>query len=238
MASREVWKRRLGPLYGGAVALTSSSSLPWRSLAEEDDAPAAGWILAIGAAFGAVAWGVAAAALALGLPAAACTALALLVAIALGGAVVERSLIEYITRIADAAMATTVTAGAVVLRVELLAAIAPDRWLWAFPATWLIGRWSATFLQAIGDPIHDAPARSLVAAPPPAWLMGAATAVVMIATAAALGWTMVIALALAAAVAFALGLTAQRRRGGIDAAVVGAAALAGELVTLLVLAAT
>jgi hypothetical protein len=68
-------------------------------------------------------------------------------------------------------------------------------------------------------------------------VMGTATAVVAVAAVVTLGWIMLLAVGLTAVLAFALGLSAQRRRGGIDAAVVGAAAAAAELVTLLVLAA-
>jgi cobalamin synthase len=237
VASREDWKRRLGPLFGGAVALTTSSSLPWPALRAEDEPPAAGWLIAVGGALGLMAYAIAALALRLGLPVAGATSLALVAAVLLGGAVVERGVATYLTHAVDSALGHTAVAGSLLLRAELLAAIAPEHWLWAFPTVWVIGRWSATFLQAIGDPVLDPPPRSLVSAPPPAWMMGVATAVVAIAAVSALGWRMLLALALAAALSFALGLVAQRRRGGIDAAVIGAAALTGELIALLVLAA-
>ncbi len=243
MASRDAWKRRLGPLFGGAVALASSSSLALPGVQADEEAPAAGWVLAIGAAIGVCAYGVAALGHALALPAAACTAVAIVIGILLSGAVVERGLGVYLSRNAagertsDPAIAATAISGSLLVRTHLLAALPYEHWLFAFPATWLVGRWAAMFLQAIGDPILDAPRRSLVAHPPPAWVMGAATAVVAIGAVVSLGWAMLLALALTAVVAFALGLAAQRRRGGIDAAVVGAAAAAGEVMTLLVLAA-
>jgi cobalamin synthase len=247
LASREVWKRRLGPLFGGAVALASSSSLVLPGVHGahgEEDAPAAGWVLAVGAAIGMCAYGVAALGHALGLPPAACTSVAVVIGILLGGVVVERGLGVYLSRNAsgersnDSAIAATAIAGSLLVRTHLLAAIPYSQWLWAFPATWLVGRWAAMFLQAIGDPILDPPPRSLVASPPPAWVMGVATAVVAVGTVVALGWGMLLAVGLTASISFALGLIAQRRRGGIDAAVVGAAAAAGEVVTLLVLAAS
>jgi cobalamin synthase len=239
VASREVWKRRLGPLFGGAVALASSTSLavPGVVAGSDEEAPAAGWLLAVGAALGLVAYALAALAHRLGLPPAACTSVALVVTILVGGVVVERGLGAYLTRGGDPAVVGTTIAGTVLVRAQLLAAIPHAQWLFAFPATWVIGRWAAMFLQAIGDPILDPPRRSLVAAPPPAWVMGAATAAVAVGAVAALGWKMLLAVGLTAILAFALGLSAQRRRGGIDAAVVGAAAAAGEVVTLLVLAA-
>lgn len=238
-ASREVWKRRLGPLFGGAIALASSTSLslPGLPAGSDDEAPAAGWLLAIGAVLGLAAYGLAALCYQLALPAAACTSVALVVTILLGGVIVERGLGAYLTRGGDPNVVTTTIAGSLLVRAQLLAAIPYEQWLFAFPATWVIGRWAAMFLQAIGDPILDPPRRSLVAAPPPAWVMGAATAAVAIASVAALGWEMLLAVGVTAILAFVLGLVAQRRRGGIDAAVVGAAAAAGEVVTLLVLAA-
>lgn len=243
MASRETWKRRLGPLFGGAVALASSSSLALSGVPGDDEAPAAGWVLAIGAAIGLCAFGVAALGHALALPPAACTAVAVVVAVLLGGAVVERGLGVYLSRNAagertsDPAIAATAISGSLLVRTHLLAALPYEQWIFAFPATWLVGRWAAMFLQAIGDPIVDPPRRSLVANPPPAWVMGAATAIVAVGSVVALGWAMLLAVGLTAVIAFSLGLTAQRRRGGIDAAVVGAVAAAGEVVTLLVLAA-
>ncbi len=245
MASQEDWKRRLGPLFGGAVALSSSSSIAWPEVGRQDQAPAAGWLLAVGAAIGLAGYGVAALAYQLSLPPAACTSIALIFTILLGGVVVERGLGVYLTRRtehsagnrADQAVVATAVAGSLILRAELLAAIPYEKWVWAFPATWLIGRWAAMFLQALGDPILDAPARSLVASPTPAWVMGAATAVVAVGSVVTLGWIMLLAVGITAVLAFALGLSAQRRRGGIDAAVVGAAAAAAEVVTLLVLAA-
>ena len=48
MPSREDWQRRLGPLYGGAVALVHST--PWRwplALGDGDEARSPGWIVAL-----------------------------------------------------------------------------------------------------------------------------------------------------------------------------------------------
>jgi cobalamin synthase len=161
--------------------------------------------------------------------------------ILIGGAVVERGFGGYLARSADSMMVTTAVAGSLLVRAELLTAIGSAHWLWAFPATLVIGRWAAMFLQAIGDPIldqtHGQPPRSLVAAAIPAWAAVAATAAVSVSSVVVLGWSMLVAMGIAAALAFAIGLAAQRSRGGIDAAVVGAAAMAGELATLLVLAA-
>jgi hypothetical protein len=237
VASREVWKRRLGPLFGGAVALASSSVLVGRQLADDDDVPVAGWLVAVGAALGLCGYAVAVLIHRLGVAPSAAAALGLVVAVLLGGAVVERGVSAYVASAADAATATTAIAGSLIVRSALVAVIPAERWLWAFPAIWVIGRWAAMFLQAIGDPILDPPPRSLVTAPPPAWAAAAATAGIAVIAVAGVGWSMVIAMGLAAAAAFGLGLAAQRRRGGLDAGVVALAALAGELITLVALAA-
>lgn len=249
MASREVWKRRLGPLFGGAVALASSSAMAWPALACDDDAPVAGWMIAVGAALGLAGYAIAALGHGLGLPPAACTALALMTAVLLGGAAVERGFAAYLSRGRDPAMIATAVAGSLLVRAQLLAAIAPDRWLWSLLTIWVVGRWAAVFLQAIGDPLLEAEVDprssqrveihrpSLISASPPAWAMLAVTAAVASATVTFLGWTMLLGLAATALLVFAIGLQAQRKRGGIDAAVVATAALTGELVTLLALSA-
>ena len=55
MPTRDDWQRRLGPLYGGAVALVHST--PWRWPTEVGDDPrAAGWLVALGGPIGVVAW--------------------------------------------------------------------------------------------------------------------------------------------------------------------------------------
>ncbi|HET9620062.1 MAG TPA: hypothetical protein VFP84_01755, partial [Kofleriaceae bacterium] len=69
MATRDDWQRRLGPLYGGAVALVSST--PWRWPTEVGDDPrAAGWLVVLGLPIGALAWLVAALVHGAGVPAA------------------------------------------------------------------------------------------------------------------------------------------------------------------------
>ncbi|HEY0191990.1 MAG TPA: hypothetical protein VGC42_12810, partial [Kofleriaceae bacterium] len=68
MATREDWQRRLGPLYGGAVALVHST--PWRWPVEVGGEPrAGGWLVALGVPVGAAAWLVAALVQAAGIPA-------------------------------------------------------------------------------------------------------------------------------------------------------------------------
>ncbi|HRC55104.1 MAG: hypothetical protein IPI49_18170 [Myxococcales bacterium] len=237
MTAHELWKRRLGPLWGAAVALTSSSVFALPALDGRDDSPGASWLVGVGVALGLAGYAVAAAATAAGVPSSVGATLGLLAMIFASGACVERATAALLTGAADSATATTAVAGSLLMRAQLLAALPPSQWLWAFPAACVTGRWAAAFLQGIGDPILDPPARSLVCAAPPAWELAALTAALAVTGALALGPRMLLALGAAAAVAFGLGLWAQRRRGGLDAEVVGAAALGGEGLALLVLAA-
>ena len=54
MSDREVWKRRLGPLWGGAVALATSSALRLPGVTEDSaadrEAPSASWMVGCGLA--------------------------------------------------------------------------------------------------------------------------------------------------------------------------------------------
>ncbi|HEX7844123.1 MAG TPA: hypothetical protein VF469_41895, partial [Kofleriaceae bacterium] len=174
MASRDDWQRRLGPLYGGAVALVQST--PWRWPAEVGGDPrTAGWLVALGLPIGAVAWAVAALAHAAGLSAA-ISSLAGLAALSIASAaILERGLAERIDHWDGRARSPGVAAVLVLVFVTLVRAAAitalpPDKWLAVLVATAVVGRWSAMFLQALGEPIGpDAARRSLVAAPAPAW---------------------------------------------------------------------
>src|SRR5881628_3787367 len=55
MPSREDWQRRLGPLYGGAVALVHSSSWRWPTDVR-DETRSAGWVVAVGIPVGLAAY--------------------------------------------------------------------------------------------------------------------------------------------------------------------------------------
>lgn len=235
MTSRDLWKRRLGPLWGGALALASSSALLPTDADWREDAPRAAWLVAVGGVLGAAGYAAAALGRAAGLPLTVCATLAALVTLAGGALLGERAAAAFVRGHGD--LAAALVAGAVLLRAQLVAALPPEHWLPALVAAAAIGRWSAAFLQSLGDPILAPPARSLVTAPPAAWELGAITAALGLGAYLTLGPAPLLAMALGAAAAFALGLHAQRRRGGLDAKVVGAVALAGELGALLVLAA-
>jgi hypothetical protein len=231
--------RRLGPLYGGAVALVHST--PWRwpeTVSTENESRSPFWVVAIGLPIGLVAYVVAALLDAAGLPATVCAFAGLATLSLASAALVEKGLAARI----DGAHANGLTVPSVLvlvfttlIRAAAITAVLPADWLGLFIATALAGRWAAVFLQSIGDPIvdDDAP-RSLVATPAPAWLtaalsIGVATLVIL-----ALGKAGVVALALAAAVAFGLGLDAQRRDRGLSSPVVATAAAVGEMAVLLV----
>jgi adenosylcobinamide-GDP ribazoletransferase len=250
--SRDDWQRRLGPLYGGAVALVHST--PWRWPTEVGDDPrAAGWLVVLGVPIGAVAWIAAALTHAAGLPAG-LAALAGLASLSLASSVlVERGLAERIDhwdghsdghsddRHRDGRARSPGVASVLVLvfvtlaRVGAFTALPPSRWLAVLVATAVVGRWSAMFIQALGDPIsHDDDQRSLVAAPAPAWLVVAISLGVAAIAVLAVGKAGILALAIAAIAAFALGLEAQRRDGGLSGPAVATVAAVGELAVLLI----
>jgi adenosylcobinamide-GDP ribazoletransferase len=242
--SRDDWQRRLGPLYGGAVALVHST--PWRWPAEVGDSPrAAGWLVALGAPVGAAAWCIAALAHAAGLPAGVAALLGL-AALALGSAaLIERGLAERVDHW-DGRTGTSAPGVAALLalvlvtlvRAAAIAALPPSRWLAVLIATAVVGRWAAMFVQALGEPIDpDGARRSLVAAPAPAWLVAATSLGVAAIAILALGKAGLLAVALAAITAFGLGLEAQRRDGRLSAPVVATVAAIGELAVLLIAAA-
>jgi len=240
--SRDDWQRRLGPLYGGAVALVHST--PWRWPAEVGDDPrTAGWLVVLGLPIGAAAWAIAALAHAAGLSPA-IAALAGLAALSLASAaIVERGLADRVDHWDGQAArvrfpgvaAVLVLVFATLIRAAAITPLPPSRWLAVLIATAVVGRWSAMFVQALGDPIHadDAP-RSLVAAPAPAWLVAAISLGVAALTVLAIGKAGILALAIAAIAAFGLGLEAQRRDGGLSGPAVATVAAIGELAVLLI----
>ncbi len=244
MPSRDDWQRRLGPLYGGAVALVHST--PWRWPAEVGDSPrAAGWLVALGAPVGAAAWCVAALTHAAALPAGVAALLGL-AALSLGSAaLVERGLAERVDHWdgragsrAPGVAALLALVFVTLVRAAAIVALPPSRWLAVLVATAVVGRWAAMFVQALGEPIDpDGARRSLIAAPAPPWLVAVISLGVAALAILALGKAGLLALALAAIAAFGLGLEAQRRDGRLSPPVVATVAAIGELAVLLIAAA-
>jgi adenosylcobinamide-GDP ribazoletransferase len=233
--------RRLGPLYGGAVALVHST--PWRwpdSISNE--ARSAFWVVVLGAPIGFVAWLAAALIAAVGIPVIIAGIVGLAVLSLASAALVERGVVERIDGTHSAAPSVTsilVLIFTILVRAAAIGSIAATHttgdWLGVFVTLALVGRWAAVFLQSIGDPIlDDTRPRSLVASPAPMWLTAAISIGVAVIAIVALGKAGVVALALVAAISFALGLDAQRRDRGLSAPVVATAAAVGELVVLLV----
>jgi adenosylcobinamide-GDP ribazoletransferase len=249
VSSRDAWQRRLGPLYGGAVALVHST--PWRWPAEVGDDPrAAGWLVALGVPIGVAAWAVAALCRAAGLPVAIAALIGLAALSVASATLVERGLAERIDHWdghGDAASsgeapprapgiaAVLVIVFVTLVRAAAITALPPSKWLAVLVTTAVVGRWSAMFLQALGEPIADDGARrSLVAALAPAWLVVAISAAVVVLAVLAVGKAGILALALAAIAAFAVGLQAQRREGGLSSPAVATVAAVGELAILLI----
>jgi cobalamin synthase len=240
--TREDWQRRLGPLYGGAVALAHSTPVRWPELAS-DESRSPGWIVVLGAPIGVLAYIVAALSQAVGLPATVSSTMGIAMLSIASAALVERGLADRIDRWQTSGRSTAASVMTLVfltlVRVEAFATLTPSRWLVVLVAMAMVGRWSAVFLQALGDPIiDDAAPRSLVANPAPAWLIVAISVAVLTVCVLAIGKGAVAAMAIAAAVAFVLGLDAQRRDRGLSGPVVAMAAAIGELLVLLVAAAT
>lgn len=237
MSTREDWQRRLGPLYGGAVALVHST--PWRWPEEVgDDKRSAGWIVALGVPIGLFAWVITAVMHAAGLPDQICGIIGLAMLSLASAAIVERGVAERVDewdgKRTGSPAAVLVLVFTTLLRAFAIISIARGNWLLVFLATAVVGRWAAVFLQALGDPIDYDSKRSLAATPAPAWLIGAISLGVAVLVVWALGKAGIVALALAAIGAFVLGLATQKSHGGLTASTVAVAAALGELIVLLV----
>ncbi|HEU0031818.1 MAG TPA: hypothetical protein VFQ53_14370 [Kofleriaceae bacterium] len=238
MSTREDWQRRLGPLYGGAVALVSSTSWRWPTEVS-DDSRSPGWVVALGIPVGLVAWLVAILVKAAGIPHQIAAIVGLAALSAASATLVERGLaerVEHWTRYSRSSVPALVAiVFTILVRAAAIVFLPPSKWLVVFLATAVVGRWAAVFLQALGDPIlGEDSRRSLVATPSPAWLTAAISAAVLALAILAIGKGAIVALALAAIASFTLGLEAQRRDGGLSAPVVATAAAFGELMVLLV----
>jgi hypothetical protein len=236
VSSREDWQRRLGPLYGGAVALVHSTPWRWPDALTRNEARSPFWVLAVGAPIGVVAWLAATLLRSIDLPAPLAALLGLAVLTFASAAIVERGVVERIdgTATAPSVLAMLVLVFGTLLRAVAIIWLPPTKWLGVFLATALVGRWAAVFLQSLGDPIidDDAP-RSLVVTPAPAWLIGALSGGGAVGIGFKLGKVGILALVLAAAAAFAIGLDAQRRHNGLTSPVVATAAAIAEVVLLL-----
>lgn len=227
--------RRLGPLYGGAVALVSST--PWRwpdAVASESRSSL--WVTLIGIPIGLVAWLAGGALRAIGLPVAVASIVGLAILSLASAALIERGIAERIDgRDQSPSVPTILTlVFTTLIRAAAIMSIAPMHWLAVFVAVALAGRWAAIFLQALGDPILDDDSRrSLVATPSPAWLTAAISIGVATIAVIALGKRGFVALAIIAVATFFLGVDAQRRDSCLSAPVVALAAAIGEGVMLL-----
>lgn len=238
VSTREDWMRRLGPLYGGAVALVGSTPWRWPLAIGSTETRSSFWVVAVGAPIGLLAWAAAALLDAAGVFAPIAAVVALAVLSFASATLVERGVVARI----DGEHATVPSVTSILalvfgtlIRAAAIIAVAPGNWLGVLVATALVGRWAAVFLQALGDPIvDDTEHRSLVATPAPAWLTALLSLGVAAVAVLALGKAGIVALALSAAIAFGLGLDAQRRDRGLSSPVVATAAGIAELIVLIV----
>lgn len=229
--------RRLGPLYGGAVALVGSTPWRWPGAVAGAETRSPFWVVAVGAPIGLLAWLAAAGLRAASVPAIIAGIAALAVLSFASATLIERGVVERIDgeQAPPSVTSILVLVFGTLIRAAALLSIAPDRWFAVLLATGLVGRWAGVFLQALGDPIVDDVApRSLVATPAPAWLTAVLSLGVAAVTVVALGKAGIAALALSAAIAFGLGLDAQRRDRGLSPPVVATAAAIAELLVLVV----
>lgn len=227
--------RRLGPLYGGAVALVSST--PWRwPDAVSSESRSSLWVVLIGIPIGFVAWLAGGALRSIGMPVAVGAVVGLAILSLASAALVERGIAERIDGRDRAPGVPTVLTlvFTTLIRAAAIMSIAPMHWLAVFVAVAVAGRWAAIFLQALGDPITDDDSRrSLVATPAPPWLTAAISIGVATLAVFALGKRGFVALAITAVLTFFLGVDTQRRHAGLSAPVVAVAAAIGEAVMLL-----
>jgi cobalamin synthase len=103
----------------------------------------------------------------------------------------------------------------------------------------MIGRWAALLLQRLGDVLEPprSDRRSLLVGEVSWAQIGVVTALVLLLTVLGLGAKGLLVLGVAGAVAFAIGLASERRRGGLDADALAAAAAACEMLALVGIAA-
>jgi adenosylcobinamide-GDP ribazoletransferase len=251
--------RRLGPLYPGAVAIRQTTAMRWPSelRATPDDAVrAAPWMVAVGAALGVVAWVVGWITGELGVVPALRGALAVLALIALSAALLDVGLARTVerwlrtgsgdpddldpgTRTGIGPAGVTALVSSALIRIVAVIAIRPSAWLAALVVAPLIGRWAALLLQRLGDVLEPASndRRSLIVGEVSWAQVGIVTGLVTLITVLGLGVSGLLVLAAAGAVAFAIGLTSERRRGGLDGDALAAAAAACELIAFIGIAA-
>ena len=194
-------------------------------------------MVASGIAVGAVAWLAGRALGALGAAPALSGLVALLAAIVLGAAVVERGLHASVERWLGARWASLVVGAVVLTRVVALWSLAPRHWLGALVISVAAGRWVAVGLQRLGDVAAAGRGRSFVIGPV-SWLELGLASVVMVALLITLAGAAGAAIALVVVVvAVGLGLGIRildRELAGDSLAAVAAVA---ELVVLIGLAA-
>src|SRR5688572_19131911 len=96
VATREDWMRRLGPLYGGAVALVGSTPWRWPIAIRADETRSSFWVIAVGAPIGFAAWLASSMLHGLGVPLMVCSIVGLAVLSFASATIIERGVVERI----------------------------------------------------------------------------------------------------------------------------------------------
>ena len=211
------------------------------TIVPEGDGRDAPWpgalVVATGVAIGAAAWLVARLIAALGAAPAVGGLFAVLVAIVLGAAVVERGLHAASERWLGARWASLVVGAGVLARIVALWSLAPRMWLGALVLGAAAGRWAAVGLQRLGDVGAAGRGRTFVVGAM-GWLeLGVASAAVVVLAILVAGWVGLALALVVAATAVGLGLGVQtfdRELGGESLAAIAAVV---ELIVLVGLAA-
>lgn len=211
------------------------------TIVPEGDSAQAPWpaavVIATGVAVGAGAWLCGRVVGALGVAPALWSLIAVVAAVVLGAAVVERGLHAASERWLGARWATLVVGGSVLGRVVALWSLAPRYWLGALVLAVAAGRWAAVGLQRLGDVAAPGRGRTFVVGAY-GWLELAVASVVLAALFVLVAGPVGFAIALVAVIAaVGLGLGVQildRELAGDSLAAIAAAI---ELVVLVGLAA-
>lgn len=253
---RDEWMRRTGPLYPGLVALRELTVLPVLRSVEpttDDRTRAAPWFPAVGGLVGGLIALSALIVLATDLVPAIAGVLALVLALALTGGSFETGLARAVENLvaredsddpygprAIGMAGVAAIAASIALRVFLLLGIDPAWWVGAIITSQVVLRWVPVFLLKLGDRLGEPEVgrRSLLVGPVSWAALAIGSGFALLCAILFGGGVGLLALIMSAGLAFGAGVFFQRRYSGLSDTSLSAAAVACELVVLLVFAAS